>query len=211
MGLKKVYLVRHGETEGNLGGYYQFSDTLLTPAGHKGAEAVAHRFRNIEIEQLVASPFVRAQQTAEYVAQVINKPIITCEAFHEVLQSEQLRGVRFGTPEVQMYEKERALKFTDPSWNDGGAENFFDVLKRVEEGVSFLEKSTANSILVVSHGNFLRSLIAYLILGKNTDIATNMTVYHSFLRMSNVGITEFVYNEGVWRLFTLNDHAHFAE
>jgi broad specificity phosphatase PhoE len=211
MGLKKVYLVRHGETEGNVGGYFQFPDTLLTPAGHKGAEAVAQRFRNIKIDQLVVSPFVRAHQTAEHITKVVGVPITTVDSFHEILQSQQLRGKHFDTQEVANYTTERSVRFVDPSWNDGGAENFFDVLVRVKDAVSFLEQSEAPSILVVSHGNFLRSLIAYLLLNKREDVETNMTVFRSLLRMSNVGISEFYYDEGKWKLFTLNDHAHFAE
>lgn len=208
---KKVYFVRHGETEGNLGQYYQTSETPLTEAGHQGAQAVAERFTHIDINIIIASPFMRAQQTAAHISKALDIPVITSEYFHEVKNAVHIRGVRFGTEEAEKYNTERTANFLNPKWCPEGAENYFDVSKRIECGIKILEENEYENIVVVSHGHFLRSFIARLLLDKHDEPKTNRIISESLITMSNVGITEFVYKEDKWRLFTWNDHAHFAE
>ena len=77
--------------------------------------------------------------------------------------------------------------------------------------MQLLETSEYNSIIFVSHGNFIRFMIAHILLEKNNDPETNLAVYRTLDRMSNVALTECKYEDGKWRLFTWNDHAHFAE
>lgn len=212
MGIKKVYFVRHGETEGNAGGYFQFPDTPLTQTGHDGARALAERFRHLKIDELIVSPFLRTQQTAEPISKVLDLPIITYEDFHEIDQATVMRGVKIysdaGKAYNELYYKEH---FISSDHQLEGLENYHDVITRVKSCITMLEENKNENILVVSHGNFLRFVIAYLLMGKKNDMETIMTINHSFLRMSNVGITEFVFDVERWKLFTLNDHAHFAE
>lgn len=211
MTTKKIYFVRHGETEGNAGGFFQFPDTPLTEQGKRGAKALAERFDTIKIDIIVSSPFFRAQQTAAPISEKKNIPVTLFEAFHEFNQATAIRGVLLESEEGQKYRAQYKANFTDSAWKPEGVENYYDVIERVEACVVYLESLEQENILVVSHGSFLRLLIAYILLGKQNDVATVMTVDKSFLRMSNVGITEFVITDGRWRLFTWNDHAHFAE
>lgn len=211
MSIKKVYFVRHGETVGNVGKHFQFSDTPLSEVGHKGAQAVAERFRHIQVDDLIASPFIRAQQTAQYISEIIQKPVTTFEACHECLQALHIRGKKFESPEGQDYLQNYREKFSDPLWKPDGAENFFDIIQRVTVTVQMLENHEKENIVIVSHGAFIKSIVAYLLLDKNHNVKSNVAVAFNLKTMSNVGITEFTFEEGKWRLFTWNDHAHFAE
>ena len=62
----KIFLVRHGESEGNLGGTLQGCrlDTPLTRRGRRQAEALSVRLAEAEIDDVVASPMARARETA---------------------------------------------------------------------------------------------------------------------------------------------------
>lgn len=211
MSVKRVYFVRHGQTVGNHGGYFQFSDTPLSEAGIEGAKAVALRFQHLAIDELIASPFTRTQQTASYISEITQKPIVTVKSFHECLQPLVIRGQKFDSEAGLLHIDAYKENYARDSWKPDGAENFFDVLLRVKESIEFLQSSSSENVIVVSHGAFLKSLTAYLLLNKSEDLQSNIAVAFSLKSMSNVGITEFMYEDGTWKLFTWNDHAHFAE
>ena len=63
-----IYLVRHGEAEGNafrrIHGQY---DTILTPTGFRQTEALARRFREIPVDACFSSDLTRASLTARAV------------------------------------------------------------------------------------------------------------------------------------------------
>jgi len=211
MSLKKVYFVRHGETEGNLANYFQGPEDPLTEFGHKGAEAVAGRFAHLQVDELIVSPFKRAQQTAKYIATIVNKPIITFDAFHECMHPLAVRDKEFdgeeGKAHLDAYEK----NFCDPQWKPEGAENFHDVKERMDLCITLIQESIHENIVVVTHGLFLRRFAAYLLLGQSANAESNWIVSSHFKTMSNVGITEFIIENENWKLRTWNDCAHFAE
>jgi broad specificity phosphatase PhoE len=209
--MKKIYFVRHGETEGNVGRFFQSSDTPLTDKGHEGAKALAARFSKIPLDAIFVSPFVRTQQTAKYISELKGISPETVTSLHEFLQSVSIRGKEWASPEGQEYNKERKNNFFNPEWGRDGAENHAKVIKRIKEAVAYIESHPAQNIVVVSHGQFLGLLTTYLLLGKSADSSTNETLYENLHLLSNVAITEFIYNEGKWQLFTFNDHAHFAD
>ena len=64
-----VYLIRHGEAEGNVyrrcQGQY---DSMLTPRGEKQIEKLADRFDSVSLDQIYASDLYRAYCTAKAIA-----------------------------------------------------------------------------------------------------------------------------------------------
>ena len=209
--MKKVYFVRHGETEGNVGKFFQTHDTPLTERGHEGAKAIAERLSHLTIDAIIASPFYRAQQTAGYISEAIKLPIETVESLHELQQSIIVRGKSWDSEEGQEFIYDREQNFFNPTWVIDGAENHAMVLERVKNTVEILEKHPAQNIVVVSHGLFIRYIATYLLLAKNTDSSIHKMMSGSLHQLSNVAITEFIYNEADWKLLTWNDRAHFAD
>lgn len=211
MSKKKVYFVRHGETVGNVERIFQFSDTPLTEAGHTGAQLVADRFREVAIDGLFASPFYRAQQTAQYIADVKNIPVQTLDVLHELVHSTEVQGVLRDSEQGLSYKKRYDQAFHDTTKDIGDAERFTDVIARIETVVLELEKSGHNDIAVVTHGNFLRYLTAFLLLHKTKEGTYIESVKESLCLMANAAITEFVFEDNKWKLCMWNDRAHFAE
>jgi broad specificity phosphatase PhoE len=73
-----------------------------------------------------------------------------------------------------------------------------------------LENSTSQNILVVSHGNFLKQLVGYVLLGgqgSKKEVASFKRTFKS----TNTGISILVLQDNRWRVLSWNDHAHFAE
>ncbi len=61
-----IYIVRHGETYGNLNGD-GFSETDLTEKGINQVDLLAERFKDIKIDRFYTSNLIRAVKTAEAV------------------------------------------------------------------------------------------------------------------------------------------------
>ena len=62
----KLFIIRHGETFGNLNGD-GFSETDLTPQGEKQIALLGERFRNEKTDKFYVSPLIRAVKTANAV------------------------------------------------------------------------------------------------------------------------------------------------
>ena len=75
----------------------------------------------------------------------------------------------------------------------------------------FLEEHADEKLLIVTHGNILKMMAAYIILGGDCT-AKELYLASQRLRTTNTGITTFFKEEaGEWRILIWNDHAHFAE
>ena len=71
------------------------------------------------------------------------------------------------------------------------------------------------SIVVVTHGYFLRTIVARVILGAALSGDT-FKRFHTVASMENTGLTVLRYHIGgdegpCWCLWIYNDHAHLAE
>jgi broad specificity phosphatase PhoE len=62
--MKTVYFVRHGQSEGNVGMYFQGEKSPLTEFGRKQAAFVARRCKGLKIDAIISSSMERAQETA---------------------------------------------------------------------------------------------------------------------------------------------------
>ncbi|HMA78247.1 MAG TPA: histidine phosphatase family protein [Candidatus Paceibacterota bacterium] len=208
--MKRVYFVRHGEAEGNVGNFAQSPDTPLTDRGWQQARIVGERLRHLEIDVLVASNYLRAQQTAAAIAETSGHTIETLESVRECGTPSRLRGVPRESDEYQAYIQNYAARYTDPAWENEDGETFAQVLERCEHAAAWLENHEAGQIAVVSHGRFFRFFLAYVLMQKQLTATAEIAIASS-ATVTNTGITHYKVEDGVWKLVSWNDHAHFAE
>lgn len=72
----KIYLVRHGQSEGNLKNlWYGSSDLPLTDLGREQARQAGAKLRDISFAACYASPLIRAHDTAKLVMEGRSEPI----------------------------------------------------------------------------------------------------------------------------------------
>lgn len=80
----KIYLIRHGETTGDIedryGGDY---DDHLTDKGRQQARELAEKLKDKKIQIIFHSPRIRAIETAEIVNKILNIKIEVIDAFRE--------------------------------------------------------------------------------------------------------------------------------
>ena len=87
-------------------------------------------------------------------------------------------------------------------------------MTRSEKAPALLTDRAEPSIVVLTHGYFLRTIVARVILGAALSGDT-CKHFHTVASMENTGLTVLRYHVGVdagpcWRLWIYNAHAHLA-
>ena len=92
-------------------------------------------------------------------------------------------------------------------------ENFDDIIKRADKALDFLEKRKEKKLVVVTHGFFLRAIIARVLLADSLTEG-NFRNFQSRATMENAGLSAIKLSRGYrdfhWRLWIYNDHAHLG-
>jgi broad specificity phosphatase PhoE len=210
MAVKKIYFVRHGETDGNLHEQIVGKDAPLNSRGLLQAEFAASRIKNIDIQKLFVSDFHRAQQTAEPIARATQLQSEINAAFGEILEPTSLFGVSEHDASAIKHKQDRNSNVENPLWRQEDGENLSDIFSRILKAKSILELDSAENILVVSHSFFLQ-LFTAAVLSDAERASKDWFNLGCHFKISNTGVTLFTVEDGKWRLVMWNDHAHFAE
>lgn len=150
--MKKIYFVRHGESEANAAGLtagYEL-DTPLTAKGRSQAKETGLRLKDKQIKLIISSPLGRAMDTAKIIAEVIGyNP-------EKIIPSQDLieRGVGIysGQPD-DGYLKDAYDNKLHPSVESAQAMH-----DRVVKALAWIKNLPEDEILVVSHGGISRVL-----------------------------------------------------
>lgn len=207
--MKRVYIVRHGESEANVSGLASGPDTPLTLEGERQALVIAERFARLDVDVIIASPYRRAAETARIINDVVKKPLVHSDLFVEKRNPSEHTGV------VAYDRKEVSLSrhFTEPDWRHSDEDSFTEIKARAQGALGFLLARPEENILVVSHGWFMRVLIAAQLFGETLTVEEYSRIYR-YLYTRNTGLTLVEYDEkninDGWRLITWNDHAHLG-
>lgn len=190
---KRVWFVRHGESEANAGKLtYDPAVIYLTATGEDQAKAMAERFSDAP-ELIITSRYVRTQQTAQPLMEKYpHVPEIQCDV-HEFtyLSPEKCRNTTIADrfPDVQRYWDK-----CDPNYCDGpGAESFSDFIGRVRTARKRLWKRRERFIVVFSHQQFISALLWLEEFGQAKLTSEHMRAYKRFLEanvISNCGIVK---------------------
>ena len=209
--LKRVYFVRHGSTEAIEMDAFQLFETPLSARGLEQAKFVAKRFKNIPVERIISSTMVRALETAHEIGTITGCTVTESSFFQEILRPSAIQGRRKDDPEVGAIYDAVIANFANPEKRHSDEENFFDIKTRAQEALQFLEAQPERAMVVVTHGVFLRMLIATMLHGEAVSPEASARL-DSFLHTDSTGITECILTEERgWRLWTWNDSAHLGE
>jgi broad specificity phosphatase PhoE len=206
--MKKIYFVRHGESEGNIGPVTQEASSPLSANGKLQARKIADRLKNLNFDLLVASPHTRTYQTAEIISVKTKKPILVSELFIERRRPSEQDFVRKDDPaklasDQAYYEAFRKGEL----YKDG--EGFAEIFGRAKKCLQYLNSIPEERIVVVTHGVFMKVICATVILGDVIN-AENCNAFLKNVDTTNTGIT-MIEHDVDWRLVVWNDSAHFAE
>jgi len=157
-----ITLLRHSESVANANGLLQGqSDWPLTETGVEQANTLALQWKSNtrHYDLIIASPLMRAQNTARQIAKVLNYPIIYDQDWQER---------NFGSYEKMSYgditTKDGGVDFSIPTEPTGGGESLLDLYLRAGQAVQSLVQRPPGDYLIVSHGAIL-NMALYHILG----------------------------------------------
>jgi broad specificity phosphatase PhoE len=209
--MKKVYFVRHGETDSNQLRYVPSKDEPINQRGLLQAETFARRIENLDVDLFIASDYTRALQTLQPIIDKNKAPLRIEAVFGEVFDPTSIHGKPDVDQCVVDYRVKRDAGLVDDTWRQEDGENLHDVFERILVAKSVLEKEESQNIVVMTHGFFSSLLSSAILLSADKPTETWYELAQK-LRISNTGITLWtIADERQWNLVTWNDHAHFAD
>ncbi|MBN8589755.1 MAG: histidine phosphatase family protein [Rhodothermia bacterium] len=162
-----IYLTRHGETDLNRAGIVQGRgvNAPLNENGLLQAEALRERLSNVFLDAIYCSPLIRAAQTAETVAR--SHPYLSPRKMID------LEEISWGICEGKQPNESQKKTFDElrHAWQKGqfeakieGGESAFELEKRAKRALmNIVSQHMDESVLVVTHGRFLRVLLASIL------------------------------------------------
>lgn len=189
----KILFVRHGESvddiEDRYGGAADFD---LTEKGKHQVSESAKKISSLDekFEVILSSPLKRASQSAEIISKELG---IKVEIF-EYLKERNLNGVLTGLTRTEAKEKYPEVVETHNRWEYvDGSEREEDFNNRVRNGIKYLLNMKYGSVVMVTHGLFLRAFFKEMM-----DIDVKKVADGSFVLLSEKdGRFEILEEDGI--------------
>ncbi len=188
----EIYLVRHGETSGNLAKRHQAKDSELTFKGEKQAEAVAKVIKKYEPTHIVTSSMLRAVTTAEKIGKVCDLIPDTSAHFVELKRPKHLYGNYHRSLGSFWYYFQWYLGKTKNSEEMG--ESYLCLRKRITDAKKFLASFPEDSrVVVVSHSVFINLFVAHVC--QETPLTSRQAVktFRRILTMPNTKVSTVLF------------------
>ncbi len=195
-----IYLIRHGQSEGNLHDLFLgHTDLDLTPLGKKQAERVASYFEDISIDKIYSSDLMRAFHTSLPLAEKKGLPVIKREDLREIDA-----GLWDGLAVSELREKYPESCHT--WWHDtglarpDGGESVGELQKRILSAVTEIaEKNLGKKVCIFTHFTPIYALKtawsgAPLSEMKNMPKPQNASMTHALYENGSFEIIEYAYN-----------------
>ena len=163
--MKRLYLVRHGETEWNADNRVQGSiDIPLSQKGKNQAASLAQYLKELpKPQKIYCSNLKRAIQTAKTLAEILSVPDIEENPLLREINCGLWEG-RFIDELMNDYPQEYAMWRLNSFFKCPEGESVDDVRSRVEE--FFVEKknelSSFETVLIVAHGILNRAVLSFI-------------------------------------------------
>lgn len=200
----RVFLIRHAESNFNRlgkGQGWKF-DSNLSRQGIIQAKKLAKRLSKHKIDKIYSSDFKRAFNTAKEIARYHNL---------EVIQDKDLREFNKGNYNLyrdyriafeKLYKKQIAKGKSKYEIRLPGAENIWDLIKRVKSFLKKLSKEKG-TVIVVAHGGINRVFVNLMKGITNKD-------KFEIINHHNTGISFIEYKNKKWKIRKINCTRHLC-
>ena len=214
---KNIYFIRHGEREGNKNETVQNYSTPLSEKGITQAQLAKDKIAKINIDTYITSEMQRAKHTGEVIFfDKLNGDISKIhhsDLFREYILPTSLHGLSVSSPEYNNLLKHWEENKHDENYKFEDEENDVEFKERLGRALDYLANLEGENIAVVTHGYFLRNILAYILLdGKGS--ALEIDAVASRMTTTNTGITKILFNnakQNKWKISVFNDHSHLMD
>jgi broad specificity phosphatase PhoE len=200
----ELIFLRHAESVGNAGGYYQGQhDFPLTEDGKDQARALAARWEKEGkvFDHIISSPLSRTKETAEIVNTNLNCPISFNPIWME-RDAGKLAGVKHADAH-KVHPRPKFIPLYEPVGETGESE--WDLYLRAGKAIQSILTRPPGKYLIVSHGGLLNKVL---------NAALGIPLQSDFrgirYRFGNVGFAKFTYipSNNQWWVWAINDQEH---
>lgn len=221
--MKVVYMVRHGESEANartLPIHICDSDYALTQKGMEQSRFIAQRAKALDFEVIISSPYIRTRDTAAMITDATGHETEFSDLLVERKMPTEINGKAVDDTEAEKVLQRwiGSLHSEEPKVGDG--EDFAEIVERAQLALDHLLQRPEEKILVVTHGYFLRVLMAVVIFGNELK-PSELRRLIAATATTNTGITMLTYDTSIhphdidpgrsrWRIRVFNDHSHLG-
>ncbi|MFY0600622.1 MAG: histidine phosphatase family protein [Cyclobacteriaceae bacterium] len=200
---KKIYIIRHGETEYNKLRMVQGSgiDAPLNDTGLLQASDFYNKYKDVAFDKIFIS---RLKRTKETIQRFIDdgKPYEIVDGLEEISWGDQ-EGVAF-TPETStLYQQ------TTDRWANGeidakisGGESPAEVVERQKRAMDYILKDNSETILICTHGRAMRILLTWLL---NYPLSQMDSFPHT-----NTGLYVINYTGKLFSVEVFNESSHLT-
>jgi len=203
----RVTFLRHGESIGNAEERFQgHADYPLTEKGLAQAHALAARWKEagVTFDLCIASPLLRARQTAEIITKALNIPLEFDPNWMEIDN-----GMIAGMTPHEALEIAPPPAFMTPYTHYGKTgESRWELFLRAGRGIQHILDRKPGNYLVAAHGGIL-NMALYAILG----ISVQADAAGPRFFFDNTTFTTFTYEpvRHCWRMLEFGDRQHWKE
>jgi len=195
--------LRHGESIGNAEARWQGqSDYALTEKGRKQAESLARRWKSerVKFDLIIASPLVRAKETAEIIASALDAKV----ELDPILMERHI-GEMEGLTAEEVRKRPHPPYVTPYDSIGGEGEGDWALFLRAGQALHSFLRRPPGSYLIVSHGGLLNQLMNAII-----GIAPHVDPSGVRFRFENTAFARVIYfpHQHRWAIDALNDRAH---
>jgi broad specificity phosphatase PhoE len=208
MEVTRLYLVRHGQSAGNAAGRFGgHSPTPLSPLGKRQAEMTARALAKERIRAIYSSDLLRAVQTAEPLAKILNLEINATEVFRE-RHVGVLEGLTFDEAKKEFPNDYYALVNRNLNHVITKGESYSQLLERTTEVLhGIIERHRGERVAIFSHTGTICFLTLYIIGAIHSE-----TKQTPWLVTSNCGINRFEFRgRNNVRVLAINDTRHLSQ
>jgi broad specificity phosphatase PhoE len=154
----KLYLTRHAQAEHNVKSILNNDpsvDNNLTDLGIEQAKKLSKSLKGINLDAIYISELPRTRQTAEYLEQYSEVPVIVDKRINE-----NVSGYEGQSRDEYVKVFNASLDKWNTKFNDG--ESLAEVRLRVENFLNYLKAKDYESVLVVTHGYIIECIYGIL-------------------------------------------------
>ena len=207
MPVTKLYLVRHGQSDGNAEGRFGgHGPTPLSDLGRKQAEATAKLLKKEGVNAIYSSDLHRALQTAEPLSQLTGIPVVQTSAFRE-RNVGVLEGLTFDESKQTFPDDYYALVNRNVHHVITDGESYRHLLRRSTTQLwEILRYHMGGRIAIFSHTGAICFMTLHLMGAIRRD-----TKQTPWIVTSNCGINRFeIRGRNNVRILALNDTRHLT-
>ena len=207
MAVTRLYLVRHGQSDGNAEGRFGgYGPTPLSALGIKQAEATAKLLSKEGVNAIYSSDLHRALQTAEPLSQLSGIPVISTSAFRE-RNVGVLEGLTFDESKATFPKDYYALVNRNVHHVITEGESYRHLLRRSTSQLwEILRDHMGGRVAIFSHTGAICFMTLHLMGAIRRD-----TKQTPWIVTSNCGINRFeIRGRNNIRILALNDTRHLS-